>query len=656
MPISNQEENKNLGYLGDDFQYKLCKYLIEQPDFYNSIKTTLNPNAFTVPIIKTIVGVLNDYSDNYNSVADYTTLKMLMNSKFQKQEDKTILSNELNKLQTEVSIVSDKDWVRQQAFNFFKQQELVKAINKAREILANGEFDNYDAIKGIIEKAMNSVHASEDMGRKPIENIDEIMDGNTRHPIPTGIKQIDERTNGGLGKGELGLICGASGFGKVQPYDAMVCAPKGMVPMREIVVGSEVIGADGKPHKVIAVFPHKDWDFYKVTFNDGVSTECGMEHLWKISLNKKEWRVCELKEIKCMQKFISKNKENWKINIPICKKYEPNVDERYFTDIQFSRKADGQCILVDGEDHTYLTDNYIVTHNTSISTALTSYASTCPRPNGLTGYKVLYIFFEDTYLQIQRKFMGRELNVEACMLRKYYESVGRSREDMAYLESRFKALNENVWLKKMRDGEKSASEIEDMIQHNYIERGFHPDLVIIDYFECLAPEKGTMNMKQHERELFTMRRIEAMCSNLECAIWVATQATKDSYNSDIITADKISGSTSKFNVSHICMTIMKSDEDRANNTASIAFLKNRAGSCGAVLTNVGFNNGTCRINTENSEVMGFEEYRQREEERQVRMRQYIGSLTYTANQITEDIPKSNDLTFFGGSGDDAIPF
>lgn len=507
MPISNQEENKNLGYLGDDFQYKLCKYLIEQPDFYNSIKTTLNPNAFTVPIIKTIVGVLNDYSDNYNSVANYTTLKMLMNSKFQKQEDKTILSNELNKLQTEVSIVSDKDWVRQQAFNFFKQQELVKAINKAREILANGEFDNYDAIKGIIEKAMNSVHASEDMGRKPIENIDEIMDGNTRHPIPTGIKQIDERTNGGLGKGELGLICGASGFGK-----------------------------------------------------------------------------------------------------------------------------------------------------TSISTALTSYASTCPRPNGLTGYKVLYIFFEDTYLQIQRKFMGRELNIEACMLRKYYESVGRSREDMAYLESRFKALNENVWLKKMRDGEKSASEIEDMIQHNYIERGFHPDLVIIDYFECLAPEKGTMNMKQHERELFTMRRIEAMCSNLECAIWVATQATKDSYNSDIITADKISGSTSKFNVSHICMTIMKSDEDRANNTASIAFLKNRAGSCGAVLTNVGFNNGTCRINTENSEVMGFEEYRQREEERQVRMRQYIGSLTYTANQITEDIPKNNDLTFFGGSGDDAIPF
>ncbi len=47
------------------------------------------------------------------------------------------------------------------------------------------------------------------------------------------------------------------------------------------------------------------------------------------------------------------------------------------------------------------------------------------------------------------------------------------------------------------------------------------------------------------------------------------------------------------------MSIARSNEDIAENRATIAILKNRAGRAGKVFNNVEFNNGTCRISTEN---------------------------------------------------------
>ncbi len=56
-----------------------------------------------------------------------------------------------------------------------------------------------------------------------------------------------------------------------------------LAAMGDIKVGDYVIGQNGKPTKVTGVYPHKNWQFYKVTFSDGVYTECGKEHLWAVS-------------------------------------------------------------------------------------------------------------------------------------------------------------------------------------------------------------------------------------------------------------------------------------------------------------------------------------------------------------------------------------
>ena len=48
----------NFGYLGLDFQYKLIKIFINEPDYFVDFNQFINQNAFTDPYLKTIVGVM----------------------------------------------------------------------------------------------------------------------------------------------------------------------------------------------------------------------------------------------------------------------------------------------------------------------------------------------------------------------------------------------------------------------------------------------------------------------------------------------------------------------------------------------------------------------------------------------------------------------
>lgn len=70
------------------------------------------------------------------------------------------------------------------------------------------------------------------------------------------------------------------GSGKVQPNDEIVYTPKGPTTMGELNPGDLVVSEKGTPVQILDVFPHKNWQFYTVTFDDGSTTEVGLEHLW----------------------------------------------------------------------------------------------------------------------------------------------------------------------------------------------------------------------------------------------------------------------------------------------------------------------------------------------------------------------------------------
>lgn len=238
---------------------------------------------------------------------------------------------------------------------------------------------------------------------------------------------------------------------------------------------------------------------------------------------------------------------------------------------------------------------------TSLTTAMAAHAAVhrC-EANGYKGFKVVQIVFEDKVKQIQRKHLAHITGVEAKDLSKpdYIQSVKGaidSYEDKELVKS-------NLIIKKFYSGEVGVAKIRAYLQ-KLVNMGFRPDLCIVDYFECLQLEKAqNASDKEYTREGLTMRRLETMADEMNMALWVPTQGNRESITSDIVTMDKSGGSIKKIQIGHIVVSISRSMEDIANNIATFSVLKNRAGSAGSVMKNVSFNNGTCRVSTENVET------------------------------------------------------
>lgn len=158
---------------------------------------------------------------------------------------------------------------------------------------------------------------------------------------------------------DIFMISLPPGTGKALSLDSKVLTPNGYVRMGDIRVGDEVIGGSGKVAKVLGVYPQGVLRTYRVTLDDGSSCEASYDHLWKVKskLNKlaDTYMIIETREVKAhFEQF----------QIP---KFE-NGETVYhdIKSIDYSRDCECQCIYISDPTHLFVTDDYILTHNTTV--------------------------------------------------------------------------------------------------------------------------------------------------------------------------------------------------------------------------------------------------------------------------------------------------
>lgn len=235
---------------------------------------------------------------------------------------------------------------------------------------------------------------------------------------------------------------------------------------------------------------------------------------------------------------------------------------------------------------------------TSMTTCLAANAATFKcNANDFEGFKVLQIIFEDSHRDIHRKYFAKISQVEQRLINKDETTVAKVREILKN-SPESELINNNIRIIRLPSGEKSASEIRQIIKKK-IKEGFKPDLVIIDYFGCIAPEHGTAAADITLKESTTMRKLENMAPELDIALWVPVQGNRDSITAELVTNDKIGGSIAKNQIAQVVLSITRSVDDIQNNIATITLLKNRSGLGGLTLNGITFNNGTCTITCDN---------------------------------------------------------
>ncbi|KAK2962323.1 putative TATA-binding protein-associated factor 172 [Blattamonas nauphoetae] len=82
-------------------------------------------------------------------------------------------------------------------------------------------------------------------------------------------------------KGKV-LIGDEMGLGKAQPYHSKILTPSGWKRMGTLRMGDKVVAMDGTTGMVNGLFEQGIKDVWTVRFNDGSSTECTDEHLWRV--------------------------------------------------------------------------------------------------------------------------------------------------------------------------------------------------------------------------------------------------------------------------------------------------------------------------------------------------------------------------------------
>ncbi len=238
---------------------------------------------------------------------------------------------------------------------------------------------------------------------------------------------------------------------------------------------------------------------------------------------------------------------------------------------------------------------------TGKTTILTKIANTAYNQ----GKNVLQIFFEDNVTNILRKHYTIWTGIAPD------DQIERKEEVIELVKQKESESTGKLKLLKMPSDSVTISEIKSKLRKLHSE-GFPVDVLIIDYIDCISPEKSTFG-EEWKGEGSVMRSLEAMTSEFDLVIWTATQGNRESISSEVVTTDQMGGSIKKAQIGHVVVSIAKTLEQKEHNLATITLLKSRIGRDGVIFQNCKFNNEYLDIDTDSQNtLLGFEEQKTQE--------------------------------------------
>jgi len=177
-----------------------------------------------------------------------------------------------------------------------------------------------------------------------------------------------------------GIIMANPGIGKAQPLSEPILLPDNTwTTMGKLQEGDYVVSRLGKPTKVLKTFDQGLKDIYKIVFEDGTYTRCELEHLWGVYDSCDNYKVITLNEI-------INTADTYRVPLYYKLATKDKNTKNIVDIIKLDYQEETRCILVDNEEHLYVTRDYTVTHNTFISiklAAMHQQKTLCIVPNDL---------------------------------------------------------------------------------------------------------------------------------------------------------------------------------------------------------------------------------------------------------------------------------
>jgi replicative DNA helicase len=224
--MTENTENTLSAYLGPEFQQRLIWQLLVEPEFAEKIIANLAIEYFDDPNLRRLFVIMLEYYKEFDKVPNLQNQSIHQAINKYKTPNNIIEEESLfgvikrislwNERIINKSMLYDGDVVQKATHDFIKQQEYRKIAEHIQTKVKNGEIKNKYEISTIEDRFQKISHIGEEEdGAKSVgDGLRNALRPEFRQTIPTGIETIDVLTDGGLGKGEIGVVLTPSGVGK----------------------------------------------------------------------------------------------------------------------------------------------------------------------------------------------------------------------------------------------------------------------------------------------------------------------------------------------------------------------------------------------------------------------------------------------------------
>ncbi|MGH3253122.1 MAG: replicative DNA helicase, partial [Trebonia sp.] len=330
--------------------------------------------------------------------------------------------------------------------------------------------------------------------------------------VPTGFADLDALTNG-LHAGQMIVVAARPAVGKALALDTPLPTPEGWTTMGEVQVGDYLIGADGKPTRVVAATGVlQGRPCYEVEFSDGSVIIADENHQWQT------WTrpdACAPPSVVTTGAIAGSPLHHavaltHTADLPVGARQETRW--RFIADVRPVFPRPVRCVQVDNEDELYLAGRGMIpTHNSAL--ALDFARSATIRHNLPT----VVFSLEMGRNEITMRLLSAEARVPMHIMR----TGQMSDDDWGRLAKR---MSEVADAPLFIDDSPNMSLMEIRAKCRRLKQRHDLKLVIIDYLQLMSTP-GKVESRQQEVSAMS-RSLKLLAKELEVPVVALSQLNR----------------------------------------------------------------------------------------------------------------------------------
>ena len=205
------EKQEDFSRFGKTFQESLCRLILLDRPFADQIGEVLDFNFFELKYLQVFCRKVYDYKERYKTHPTTDIMLTVLRTELDDENEaiqgqvRNYFARALTKEEAE-----SENYIKDMSLDFCRKQKLKEAILKSIKLIKSSSFDE---VKSEIDAALK-LGADNNFGHDYVKDFELRYVPRHRFPVSTGWKKIDDLCEGGLGKGELGVVIAPTGAGK----------------------------------------------------------------------------------------------------------------------------------------------------------------------------------------------------------------------------------------------------------------------------------------------------------------------------------------------------------------------------------------------------------------------------------------------------------